>query len=238
MKTHHEQKLVNVKVIIADDHLFFRKGIEQTLRSIPGIANIEHANNGNEVLNLLHENKFDLVLMDVQMSPMDGVEATKLIRSQYPEVKVLALSMHEDQKTILTMLEQGASGYLLKNTDEHEIEEAIHDVLCGKKYFSKEVSGNLFDALYNSTKGFDFPDPIENRRHFREIMFLMCHQLKTSEIADALFLSVKSINLYRQQLLNMTHSKNAVGIVKYAIDRGIDKDFSLTQRFRKFLPAT
>src|SRR5438874_5730157 len=115
----------DVSVIIADDHPVYRGGLNGILNRLPFVCKISEATDGQQVIDLLSKEHHDIVLMDVSMEPMNGIDATKIIRAKFPRTKVIALSMHDDETNILSMLDNGASGYLLKNADKDEIEEAL-----------------------------------------------------------------------------------------------------------------
>ena len=225
-----------IKVIVADDHPVFRDGMAGALGRMKPISKISMAANGMEVLSLLEHDNHDLVLMDIGMKPMDGIETTDIIRKRFPHVKVIALSMSDDVRSVTRMFEKGASGYLLKNADTEEIEAAIRAVMKGEQYFSKEVSGILLNHV-NNLKQSKASAEVSNyhKQRLREIIFLICHELTTAEIARALSLSERTIDDYRVEILKTTFSRNSAGIVKYAIANGIDQDAELKYKFGKVL---
>src|SRR5262245_35182331 len=136
-----------VSMIIADDHPVFRKGLEDSLKGMQEIEKIAHAANGKEILGLLNKNDYHIILMDIRMPEMDGIDATKIVNALYKDVKIIALTMLDDKINILAMFQAGASGYLLKDADVSEIKEAIKQVLSGSKYFSKSVSATLLSKM-------------------------------------------------------------------------------------------
>ncbi len=223
---------LHLKVIVADDHPVFRSGVEGALKRMKFISKISSAANGVEVIKLLERCQYDLVLMDIQMNPMDGIDTTKLIQKKFPTTKVIALSMYEDERRVVGMLEQGAAGYLLKNADSEEIELAIKEVMRGGQYFSKEVSGVLVKHL-NQMKEVSDETPFHKER-IREIIFLISHEFTSAEIGDAISISERTVDDYRKDILKMTNSRNSAGIAKYAVSQ-IDKDVLLLKKFRKIL---
>src|SRR5258708_7794891 len=128
------------KLIIADDHPVFRAGMEAALKSMAIVSKVAQACDGKEVIQLLSHEHYDIILMDISMKQMDGIEATSIISKRFPLTKVIALSMHEDADIIADILDKGAVGYLIKNADKDEIRKAIEDVMAGKKYYSVEAS--------------------------------------------------------------------------------------------------
>jgi DNA-binding NarL/FixJ family response regulator len=229
-------KTAKIKVIIADDHPVFRDGVKTALRSISFISKISQAANGEEVIKLLNHEPYDLVLMDIKMAPMDGIETTRIIVNRYAHTKVIALSMNDEEDAVLTMFENGASGYLLKNAGSDEIKDAIRDVVSGHQYLSKEISTILLDHI--NRKKLESPTPDDTLRHkqrIREIIFLISYELTTAEIAEELCLSVRTIDDYRNQIYKITNSKNPVGIAKYAMANSIDKDADLLRKFKRII---
>src|SRR6185436_2246986 len=141
-----------IKIIIADDHQIFIEGIKALIKDAESISLVGEAVNGEQLLNLLETKEVDVVLMDVYMPKMDGIEATQKIVSSYPNVKVLGLTMMEDAKHISEMMKAGASGYLLKTTGKSELIDAISRVQRGERYLSKEVSMKLIDRMLNNNQ--------------------------------------------------------------------------------------
>lgn len=214
-----------VNLILADDHEIFRKGLEVTLKRIPYVDNVYHAENGKDVLDLLKTTgNIDVIIMDIRMPKMDGLEATRLLRPHYPSVKIIALSMMDDKASIVQMFKAGANGYLLKNTNKLELQDAIENVLQGNKYFAKEVANIIVNHELDHL-------PIPMRTAFStelttrevDILQLICHQYSTKEISDILCISEKTIEGHRKSLLEKTRSKNIAGLVWYALENGIIK---------------
>ncbi|MBA3649760.1 MAG: response regulator transcription factor [Chitinophagales bacterium] len=140
-----------LKVLIADDHKIFRAGLITILNSINQISSIKEAQNGLEVLDLIMKESLDLIFMDVKMPGMNGIEATKTVKKLYPHIKIIALTFYDDQEFVIEMFANGASAYLLKNTDREEIEEALTTVLNDHHYYSREVSEALFKRLVDKS---------------------------------------------------------------------------------------
>jgi DNA-binding NarL/FixJ family response regulator len=223
-----------IKIIIADDHPVFRSGLETCLRGMPMISKISQASNGDEVIKILKHEHHSLVLMDIKMNPMDGFRTTEIIKSNFPKTKVIALTMFDDKDKVLEILNKGASGYLIKNASKDEIELAINEVNSGKTYFSQDVSKILFENA-NSPSSKDNKLEIFQNERFRDIIFLLYYELTSEEIAEAMFLSIRTIEDYRSQILNRTNTKSTIGIMKMAIERGIQHDSVLKTKYQKAL---
>jgi DNA-binding NarL/FixJ family response regulator len=220
------------KIIIADDHPIFRGGLNMILKNQSFVSKVAEAADGGEVISILAKESYDVVLMDIKMEPMSGIDATEIIQQKYPSTKVIALSMHDDEKNILDIISKGASGYLLKNADKEEIIEAIKEVMEGRQYFSREVSTIMLDRF--KAKPVPEEDLVPKDR-MREIVFLICHECTSQEIAEILYLSVRTIETYRSHILKVTKSKNLVGLMKFAEANDIMDDKDLKLKFSKAL---
>ena len=205
-------------VIIVDDHQLFREGLKLMLNLNPLIGSIYQAANGVEFLELLGKLKPDIVLMDIDMPVMDGIEATKKALLLYPDLKIIALSMYGDDDYYLKMIEAGARGFILKNSDIEVVEKAIDEVFAGQNYFSSDVMANLVLNL-NKKKSGEIKNELTERES--EILYLICKGLSNQEIADTLFLSKRTIDKHRENILSKTNVKNTAGLVMYAIKHGI-----------------
>lgn len=214
-----------IKLIIADDHEIFRDGIALMLSRQSHIKLVAQAENGRELMQLAATEKPDVILTDIKMPIVDGIEATKQLGQKYPDIKVIALSMFDEEQTILEMLEAGAKGYLLKNADKHEIIEAIVTVHEGNTYYCRHTSVKLAAIIvksrfnpYNNAKNVSFTD------REKEIIKLICEQNTTQEIGEKLFLSKRTVEGYRTKILEKIDAKNTAGIVMYALKNGIIKE--------------
>ncbi len=206
-----------IKILVADDHQLLIDGIRSTLDNVDDIRIVAEANNGEQVLDKLKEVDVDVVLLDINMPVMDGLECCKLIKSQFPETKVIALSQYNEKRFIRRMVKNGAKGYVLKDTDREELTEAIKQVCAGGTYFSKKLS---FDLIANEANKKDnntklFPK-LSTREH--QVLKLICQEYNTQEIADALFISHYTVEGHRTSLLNKSGAKNIAGLVKWAIE--------------------
>jgi DNA-binding NarL/FixJ family response regulator len=210
--------LEKISVFLVDDHQLFREGLKLMLNLDPQIGPIYQAANGVEFLELLLKITPDIVLMDIDMPIMDGVEATKRALFLNPGLKIIALSMYGEDEYYIKMIEAGARGFILKNSDIEVVEEAIHEVIAGQNYFSSEVMTNLVLNL-NKKKSGEVKNELTERES--EILYLICKGLSNQEIADTLFLSKRTVDKHRENILSKINVKNTAGLVMYAIKHGI-----------------
>ncbi|WP_027420143.1 response regulator transcription factor [Crocinitomix catalasitica] len=200
-------------LIIADDHTVFREGLASFFKDEDEISVIAELGNGEEVLAMLPQLDVQIVLMDISMPKMDGIEASQMIKTKFPGVKIIMLTMHETQNYIRKLLDIGVDGYLLKTTSKSELFEAINTVLKGEKYYGTDVQ-KVFMNSFNSDK---VSSDIKLTRREKEILDLICEELNTNEIADKLFISAYTVETHRKNLLSKTGSKNVAGLVKFAV---------------------
>jgi DNA-binding NarL/FixJ family response regulator len=225
-----------IKIILADDHPVFREGICSTINSLPFISDIRQASNGQEVIKFLESDLADVVMLDIKMEPMNGFEAAGVIRNRFPSVKVIALSMFSEEKYIMQLIQLGVVGYLIKNAGKEELIEALRSVMKGQHYFTKNVSRVLYtklgELISDAEKNSASPRHMEK---LEEIIYLMYLEKNTAEIAELLFLSKRTIEEYRLEIMKMTNSKTAAGVAKYAIEHGIPDDLLIKSRINKLL---
>lgn len=207
-----------IKLIIADDHTMFRESISKMLFMRKTAEVIAEAGNGKELLVLLDNYKPDLVLMDISMPKMDGIEATKKAIEKQPELKVLTLSSFGDEKYYFNMVEAGAKGFVLKNASLVELEKAIKEVAKGGSWFSSELLQKVILNISSKPKkeiGIDFTD------REMEILKLVCENYSNEQIADKINLSYDTIKWHRANILSKTGCNNAVGLLLYALKNKI-----------------
>ncbi len=221
-----------INVLVADDHILFRMGIESILKKIPLVKLVSHAEGGKEALLLLKKKKYDLVFMDIKMPEMNGIETTKKISLRFPEVPVVALTSVDDRENIIQMIDAGARGYLLKSADKKEVKTAITKVLGGSHYYADEVEKNLFDRLIHKPvlEAKQSIDDVTDR--LRSVLFLICYEFTSKEIGDRINASEKTVEGYRTKLLEITNSKNIAGLVMFAVRNNIADDASLREQFK------
>jgi DNA-binding NarL/FixJ family response regulator len=216
-------KTVNpIKLILADDHEIFRDGFRAMIKKQSAVELVGEAANGEELIELSHKLLPDVIITDIKMPRMDGIEATKRLSHDLPQVGIIALSMFDEENLIVEMLEAGAKGYLLKNAHKNEILEAINAVYYNQTYYCSDTSSKLAQMIarskfspFNKTAKPDFSD--------REIsiMRLICQEMSNKEIAAELNLSIRTIEGYRDKIQDKIGAKNAAGIVVYAIRNNI-----------------
>lgn len=207
-----------IRILIADDHQVLIDGLSAMISDVPDCTIAGQALNGKEVLQQLKSRRYDLVLLDINMPEMDGIDACKLIKQRYPEVKVLALTMYNEPSFIRGMLDNGADGYILKNTGKEELLEAIYHVYQGGKFFTKAsmqqmVQGEASQELI----GLSSRKPRITRRE-KDILRLILEQMTTQEIADKLFISPTTVETHRKNLMQKLQVRNMAGLVKFAVE--------------------
>ncbi len=207
-----------IRIAIADDHEIFREGFKLLLRDQTEAQLVGEAENGRELLQLVETAKPDVVIADIKMPVMDGVDACRAIKKKFPDVQVIALSMFNEDSLIVDMLEAGAKGYLLKNTNKPELLTAVRTVYEGRTYYCSATSDKLTRMIAESKF-----NPYRNQPIVRftprelDIIKLMCQQFTSKEIASKLDLSIRTVESHREKIQEKTGSKNAIGIVIYAI---------------------
>jgi DNA-binding NarL/FixJ family response regulator len=207
-----------ISVLIVDDHQLFREGLKLLLGVSPIIGDVYQTSNGNEFLNFIENTRPDIVLMDINMPIMDGIEATTKALKEHPDLKIIALSMFGDDEYYIKMIEAGAKGFIVKNSDIEVVETAIQQVMEGKTYFASNVMATLVMHL-NQRKNEETKNELSERES--EILYMICKGLSNQEIADALFLSKRTVDKHRENILAKTQAKNTAGLVLYAIKHNI-----------------
>lgn len=210
-----------IQIAIADDHQVLIEGLCLLLQDEADICIAGQAGNGIQLLHLLEEQPVDVVLMDINMPGMDGLEACRRIRKAFPQTQVLALTMYDKGKMIRRMLKAGASGYLLKNTGRDELVEAIKKVAAGETYLSNSANQALLDHLRHGPS----PDPPsaipELTRREQQILQLIAQELTTPEISEKLNISLNTVDTHRKNLLAKLGAKNMAGAVRIAMEKGL-----------------
>lgn len=211
-----------VRIILADDHEIFRVGFLALLQNQSHIQLLAQAADGQQLVTLTEKHLPDVILTDIQMPVMDGLQATRIIAEKFPQVGIIALTMFSNDSMIIEMLQAGALGYLLKNAHNHEIIEAINTVAQHKPYYCNTTDIKMAKLIANS--GFNPNDPSKNTlftKKEKEIICFICRQFSNKEISAALQLSVRTIEGYRERILQKTNARNTAGIVIYAINHHI-----------------
>ncbi len=208
------------RVVITDDHQIFVDGLKELLQSMDDIEVAGEANNGKELLQLLSSTPADLVLLDVNMPEMDGIEATKAMVEQYPEVRILMLTMFDTQDYIQKLLRAGAHGYVLKNTGKEELHLAIQTLMKGESYFSEEVTTRIMEGLQKKKARANDYRLVELTEREKEVLVLIAGEMTTREIADQLCVSHHTVETHRKNLISKLNVRNVTGLVKYAVQQG------------------
>lgn len=213
--------MASYSVILADDHTLFRSGMMTLLKQIPGLDCIHEASNGNEVIGLLQAEKgnIDLVLLDLKMPGMNGLEACRIIKKDFPNTKVIILSMIDQEQVIVQMLKEDINAYLLKNCTEDVLRKTISEVLLRGFYFDERMVKLLQKSLVQKRKG-GSQELYFSKREL-EVLAALCDGLNTAEIAERLFISPRTVETHKQNLMEKTQSRHSVELAMYAIKNGL-----------------
>lgn len=211
-----------IRLIIADDHEIFRDGLALMLSRQKDIILLGQASNGKELAELTGQHNPDVIITDIKMPVMDGIQASKLILKKQPDVKIIALSMFDEETLIVDMLEAGAKGYLLKNADKQEILDAIETVYEDKTYYCHHTSARLTNMIVKSNfNPYKKKEPVSFNEREIEIIKLICQQNSSKEISDKLYLSSRTVEGYRTKILEKMNARNTVGVVVYALKHNL-----------------
>ncbi|GAA4054168.1 response regulator transcription factor [Hymenobacter glaciei] len=211
-----------IRVFIVDDHSLIRDGLRTLLSADPLFAVVGEAGNGQELLDQLPTVAADVVLLDLNMPVLDGLATTHRLRAEYPDLRILLLSMMTHERTIGEALAAGAHGYVLKNADKYEVVAALQGVAAGKRFLCSEIGLGLLEKILLQEPRNPAPDPgVALTHREREILQLVATGLTNQEIADQLFTSKRTVESHRQNLLEKTGVKNTPALVKYAMERGL-----------------
>ena len=206
-----------LKIFIVDDHQILIDGIESMLKGIAEFEVVGKSLDGNLALNFLSENHVDVLLTDLYMPKMTGIELTQKVKKRFPKVKVLALSVSYDVSIVHDLMDAGISGFIIKTIGRDELIEAIHEIAKGNIYFSREVSNEILRSLSNRT------DVEEENYHLTdrelEIVKLIAQEFSNSEIANKLCISERTVETHRKNIYRKTNTKTIVGLIKYAVER-------------------
>ncbi len=211
-----------IKVAIADDHKLFREGIRFLLDQMENIELMFEASNGEELIKGLETNKTDVVLMDLEMPVLDGIDTLKQIRPLYPEMGIIILTTYNDSKMVAYLMELGANSYLLKDTDPETVQRAIESVYREGYYFTREVSKAMLTGLKGNTRKKPvLKDNVVLTAREMEVLELICQEYTAKEIADKLFISHRTAEGHRRNLIEKLGVKNTAGLIVKAIKEGI-----------------
>jgi DNA-binding NarL/FixJ family response regulator len=212
-----------IKIILVDDEILFRKGISFLLEREKNIDVIFEASDGNELLKFLKENNDhpDIVMMDLKMPTLNGVEATKIIHNDFPNIKIIALTSYNTKSFIANMMNVGAVSYLMKNATPQELLKTIQEVATRGFYYSEEIMKIVHDTVLTSKNNKSQLDNNYLTSREMEVLQLICEQKTAAEIGEILFISPRTVEGHRNNLLVKTESRNIVGLVVYAIQNNI-----------------
>jgi DNA-binding NarL/FixJ family response regulator len=207
-----------IRLVIADDHEIFRDGLALMLSRQKNMTLAGQASDGNELVAAVKETMPDVVLADIKMPNMDGIEATKVLLKEFPDLRIIALSMFSEENLIVEMLEAGAKGYLLKNADKQEILDAIASVMENRVYYCRDTSATLAGMIIKSNfNPYRKREVVEFSDREMEIIKLICRQFTAQEMGENLFLSRRTVEGYRTRILEKMNVKNTAGVVIYAL---------------------
>jgi DNA-binding NarL/FixJ family response regulator len=203
-----------IKIAIVDDHKILREGLKRILVDMGNLDVVIEASNGDEFIKQLEYIQPDLAIVDINMPVMNGSETVKIAKQKFPNIKIIILSMHSSEDYYNTFNELGVDGYLLKESDYEELSRAIKAVMAGGKFYSQEL---LMGLLTHRNPKLN----INLTKREKEILKLLCSGLSTQEIADKLFLSMRTVEKYRSDMLIKTGVANSISLVLYAIKNGL-----------------
>lgn len=204
-----------IRVVIGEDHAIVIDGLCSILEKDPEIEVVGTAMNGRGVLNLLEKYEVDIAILDVKMPEMNGIEATIEIRRRFPNVKVLILTMFNNHKFIVRLVEAGARGYILKNRGKEELLKAVHKIQAGKRHFGEEITDIVMDSLESKKSS----GVVLTEREI-DVLKLIAQGLKSKEISEKLFISPATVETHRAHLLTKLDIPSSLGLVRYAIENG------------------
>ncbi len=212
---------MSIRILLADDHKITRQGLRSLLEKQQDMEVVAEADNGRNAVRLAGEIAPDVVIMDLTMPDLNGVEATRQIVADSPDVKIIALSMHSDSLFVTEMLKSGAAGYLLKDCAFEELAKAIRIVLDGKTYLSPSISGVVVEDYVHRLSKVEFSGPEILSDREREVLQLMAEGHSTKQIAIKLHISVKTVETHRRQIMGKLDIHTVAELTKYAIRKGL-----------------
>ena len=208
-----------IKVVLTDDHHLIREGIKMMLSKVNNIKIVGEANSGRAAIELVEENPggIDLILMDINMPGINGIEATKIISEKYPIIKILAFTMHAEETYITKMIKAGASGYVLKSSSKEELVEAIEKVTLGNKYYCNKVSVTMINSIVTDKK----INETELSERELEVLHHIAQGATSKEAAKKLFISNRTVEAHRRNILSKLNIKSTAEMIAYAIKNNL-----------------
>ena len=208
-----------INLLIADDHTMFLQGIISLLEQEPNITVVDKAVNGIEALEIIKKGVVDFIILDISMPEMDGIELSKILKKQHPNVKILIVSTHSNVMIVSRLIRIGVNGYLLKNAAKEELLKAINTIAQGENYFAEELEEKYLTNSSRIEKQVSKLTELSSRE--KEILVLIAQEYNTAEIAEKTFISLNTVNTHRRNLLSKLNAKNTAGLVKYAVENGL-----------------
>ncbi len=215
------QRSSQVRILLADDHQLVREGLRHIVEGDLGMAIVGQAESGRATFELAKSLRPDIIIMDISMPDLNGIEATRRIKEELPEVHVIALSMHSDRRYVSEMLAAGALGYLLKHSAVDELERAIRTVLDEKIYVTPEIAGVVVQEYLHHLKQVQNGDVSPLTAKEREVLQLLAEGKATKEIAATLHVSIPTIDTHRQHIMEKLGLHSVAELTKYAIREGL-----------------
>jgi DNA-binding NarL/FixJ family response regulator len=216
--------MISYRIVLADDHVILRDGVKHIIQERPDLCVVGEASDGLELLRLLKRQEADMILLDISMKGLRGIEATREIKSSHPEIKIVILTMHKKRSYIQHALAAGADGYLLKESTGDELFDAITCVRNGGSYISKSLSQDLTSEMLKVYRnGMKTHHETLTTRE-KEILKLIAEGKASKEIADLLFISIYTVNNHRANIIKKLKMKKTADLVKYAIQEGYTSD--------------
>jgi two-component system response regulator NreC len=221
-----ENTMIKTRLLIAVDHAVVRDGLRTLFRGMKEFSIVGEAADGETAVRYASLMKPDVAILDISMPKLNGVEATRLIKLKHPEIKVLILTIHEDEEYVYQVIRAGANGYMLKNAEKKEILGAVRAVVGGESFFSPGISKLIIDKFIKRAKEHNEIKP-SNRDSLtsreRQVLEFIAHGFTSREIAEKIFLSVSTINTHRANLMQKLNIHDTAGLVRYAVQQGMVK---------------
>jgi DNA-binding NarL/FixJ family response regulator len=214
---------MEIGIVLADDHKIFREGVRNLLDQHLDLKVLGEADDGRSAVDLVRQLSPQVVILDVTMPILNGIDAARRILAESPDIKVIALSMHSHQSLVQEMLRAGASGYLLKECAFDELVQAIHSALGGRIYLSSEISRMVLEGYLQTSRKKERPDASSLAPKEREVLQLLAEGKSTEEIAQLLHMSGRTVEKYRSQIMKKLSIHNLAGLTKFAIRQGLTK---------------
>lgn len=210
-----------IKVLLADDHKMVTEGFSLLLATQADIEVVDTAENGQEVIDKLDQQEIDVLVMDIAMPGINGVDATRILKAENPDIKILIVSMHKSATYISTLVQLGVNGYILKDKGSSELAEAIRKIYQGKLHFGPDVANTLFSGIRNeSQRDEEQEHDISLTRRETEVLRLIADGLSSPEIADKLLIATSTVDTHRKHIIAKTKVKNAKELIRWAIKNG------------------